>query len=115
MKLIDDIKNSLELEVRITSGAHEYFEAVFQTKDLNKLSGLVKCVLGEPLKPPGKDVKFPQHVQKLLDMIGGIRREQSFYLKEGANGEYVYVALWPWQSDPSKITLKIGRGTFSSL
>ena len=114
MKLIDDIKESLKLEVRISSDAHEYFEAVFQTEDLNVLLGLVKDAVGEPLKPPGKEVKFPKHIQKLVDLIGGIRRAQSFYLKE-ANGKYVYVALWPWQSDPSRITLKIGRGNFSSL
>lgn len=113
MKLIDDIKGAMELEVRTTSDAHEYFEAVFEAKDLDALSSLVKNTLGEPLKPPGKDMRLPRKVQELLDQMGGIRREQSFYLKEEETGEYVYVALWPWQSDPSKITLKLGKGKFS--
>lgn len=115
MKLIDDINGSLKLEVRVTSEAHEYFEAVFQSADLEKLSVFIKEALGEALKPPGKDVRFAKHVQKLVDKVGGLRREQTFYLKEGGDGEYTFAALWPWQSDPSKTTLKIGRGKFSSL
>jgi hypothetical protein len=115
MEVVNNIKNSMELDVRTSTEEREYFEAVFQNKDLNTLSSLLKDTMGEPLKPPGKNVRFPKHVQKLVDAVGGLRREQSFYLKEGQNGEYTYAALWPWQSDPSKITLKIGRGNFSSL
>lgn len=115
MKLVDEIKEALELEVRKSSDADGYFEAVFQSKDLDTLSTIVKNTAGEPLKPPAKRVKFAKHVQEVVDLIGGVRREQSFYLKEEANGEYIYVALWPWESDLSKITLKIGKGTFPQL
>ena len=115
MKLVDEIREALELEVRVYSDADSYFEAVFQSKDLDTLASILRNNVGEPLKPPGRNVKFPGHIQKLVDLVGGIRHEQSFYLKEETNGEYMYAALWPWQSDPSKITLKIGRGKFSSL
>ena len=114
MTLIDEIKGAMDINVRI-SDAKEYFEAVFETDDLDKLLALVENTLGKPLKPPEKNVKFPKHVQKLVDLIGGLRHGQWFYLKEEPNGDYTYVALWPWQSDLSKITLKIGRGSFSRL
>ncbi len=108
MKLVDEIKAALELEVRTTAGAHDYFEAVFMTKDLPKLTGILEKGLGQPLKSPGKDVKFTKEIQKIVDLIGGLRREQSFYAKNEAEGKYLYAALWPWQSNPSRITLKVG-------
>jgi len=115
MKFIDDIRKAIELEVRESSDPAEYFEAVFWSKDLDTLSLLLRDTIGEPLKPPGKKVKIPKHINSIVNLIGGIRPEQSFYIKEEANGEYTYVVLWPWQSDPSRITLKIGIGRFSSV
>jgi hypothetical protein len=112
MKLIEDIKKALELKVRVSFDADIYFEAVLQSKDLDTLLALLREAIGEPLKPPGKQVRFPKKINKIVELIGGVRREQSFYLKEEADGKYIYVALWPWQSDLSKITLKIGRGRF---
>jgi len=108
MKLVDEIKTALELEVRASSDGHDYFEAVFMTKDLAKLTGILEKSLGQPLKPSGKDVKFTKEIRKIVDLIGGLRREQFFYAKSETENKYLYAALWPWQSDPARITLKIG-------
>lgn len=107
MEIIDKIKAALDLEIRTSSDAHEYFEAVLMSKDLPKLSSILKEDLGEPLKPANKDVRFAKDIQKIVDLIGGLRREQSFYLKSESD-KYIYAALWPWHSNPSRITLKIG-------
>ena len=112
MGLIEDVAKAIDLDVRVSSGTYEYFEAVFQTKDLETLLALLKNDFGEPLKPPGKTVKFSRDEKKIVDLIGGIRRDQTLYLKEETGGDYVYVALWPWQIDPSKVTLKIGKGNY---
>lgn len=108
MKVVDEIKGALELEIRASSDANEYFEAVLMAKDLAKLASILKENLGEPLKPSGKEVKFDKGIQKIADLIGGLRREQSFYIKSESGNKYIYAALWPWQSNPSRITLKIG-------
>ena len=112
MKLADEIKKAVELEVRPSETGDNYFEAVLQSKDLNALLSILGQHVGDSLKSPGKRVKFPKNVNKLVDSIGGLRPDQSFYFKQETNGEYIYVALWPWQSDPSKTTLKIGTGQF---
>jgi hypothetical protein len=112
MRLIEEVTKTIELDVRVSSGTYEYFEAVFQTKDLDALLILLKNSFGEPLKPAGKTVGFSRNEKKILGLIGGIRREQTLYLKEETGGEYIYAALWPWQIDPSKITLKIGKGNY---
>ena len=54
------------------------------------------------------DVTDVKKIQKIVDLIGGLRREQSFYVKDEGADKYMYVALWPWQSNPSKTTIKIG-------
>jgi hypothetical protein len=112
MKLVDEIKNALELEQRTPEDSEKYFEAVFQSKDTDALCAILKKHLGESLKPPGKGAKFPKEVGMLVDNIGGLRSEQSFYFKQEPGGEYIYAALWPWQSDLSKTTLKIGMDRF---
>ena len=112
MKLADEIKKAIELEVRPSEGEDNYFEAVLQSKDLDALLPILGQYVGNSMKSPGKRAKFPRDINKLVNSIGGLRPEQSFYFKQDDNGEYTYVALWPWQSDPSKITLKIGTGHF---
>ncbi|MDD5680929.1 MAG: hypothetical protein PHI59_06790, partial [Candidatus Omnitrophica bacterium] len=77
------------------------------SKDLPKLDSILREDMGAPLKPAGKDVRFAKDIQRIVDLIGGLRREQSFYLKSG-DGKYIYAALWPWHSNPAMITLKLG-------
>lgn len=108
MKIVDDIKGAMDLEIRTPSDSKEYFEAVFMSKDIVKLTSILKEGMGDPLKPAGKNVRFDRNIQKIVDLIGGLRREQSFYVKDEGAGRYMYVALWPWQSNPSRITLKTG-------
>ena len=110
MELVDEIKGAMELEVRTQQDTGMFFEAVFQAKDLEKLLTLLQKCIGEPMKPAGKTVRFPRDVAKIVDSMGGIRREQSFYIKKEESGDYICAALWPWQSDPSKITLKMNKG-----
>ena len=115
MELIEGIKQRLEVEVREYSDQDEYFEGVIQSKDLDVLGEILKSSLGEPLKKAGQRARLPRHLNKLIHLIGGIRIEQSFYIKEGEGSNFVFAALWPWQSDTSRITLKIGWGRLSEL
>ncbi len=108
MKLVDEIKAALELEARTSSDAGDYFEAVFMAKDMARLSAILEKEFGKPLKPPLENVSFTKEARKIVDSIGGLRREQTFYLKSETENRYFYAALWPWESDPSKITLKMG-------
>ncbi len=108
MKIVDEIKKSVTMEIRPSPDPHEYFEAIVMSEDMVTLTAILEKNLGEPLKPAGRDVRFAADVQKIVDLIGGLRREQSFYLKNENNGKFIYAALWPWQSDSSRVTLKIG-------
>jgi hypothetical protein len=107
MTLIEDIKNTLRMEIRPNSQGSEYLEAVLQKKDLELVSSLLEKHLGPAAKEPGKEANLPQEIQKLVDSLGGLRKEQSFFYRKEDN-RVIYAAIWPWVSDPSKITLKSG-------
>ena len=111
MQLVDEIRNKIGLEIRECDNPEEYFEAVFESKDLDALQEMLERGIGKCLKPPGGRVRLPKNVNELAESFGGLRPEQSFYFKE-ENGEYIYAALWPWESNSSRITLKIGSGKF---
>ena len=98
------------MEIRPNSQGSEYLEAVIDKDDLELLHSLLKKHLGPAAKEPGKEANLSNEIQKVVDALGGLRNEQSFFYKQEGN-EVIYAALWPWGSNPSKITLKSGVST----
>jgi len=107
MTLIEAIKKTLKVEIRSDSPGGEYLEAVVTRKDFETLHSLLEKHLGPVAKAPGQEADFPEDIQELVDALGGVRLEQSFFYKQ-EKGRVIYAALWPWQSNPDKITLKSG-------
>jgi len=105
--MIEEIKETLRMEIRPNSQGLEYLEAVINKKDLELLKSLLKKHLGPAAKEPGKETNLPKEIQKIVDSLGGLRNEQSFFYKQDGN-RVIYGALWPWESNPNKITLKSG-------
>ena len=108
MDLIEEIKKALNMEIRPNSQGSEYLEAVINKKDLELLHSLLKKHLGPAAKESGKEANLPEDMQKRVDILGGLRKEQSFYYRQNGN-KVIYAALWPWESNPDKITLKSGE------
>jgi hypothetical protein len=107
MNLIKEIRKTVRIEVRATSHGTEYLEGVLTLKDLEVLRSLLRKHLGPATKESGKEVSFPQTIRELVDSLGGLRIEQSFFYRQDGK-QVTYAAIWPWQSDPNKITLKSG-------
>jgi len=107
MNLVEEIKKTLSMEIRSTSSGTEYLEAVIAVENLEALHSLLKKHLGPAIKEPGKEASLPKKVQELVDSLGGLRIEQSFFCKQDEK-QVIYAALWPWRSDPNRITLKSG-------
>ena len=107
MTLIEEITSKLKLEVRSNSKGTEYLDAVLTKKDLESVISLLTKHLGAAAKEAGKQANLSGEIQKVVDWLGGLRLGQSFfYKKEGK--QVFYAALWPWESNPDKITLKTG-------
>jgi hypothetical protein len=107
VNLIKEIKKTVKMEIRPTSRGTEYLEAVVTLEDLEVLRSLLKKHLGPATKESGKEASFPQTIRELIDSLGGLRIEQSFFCKQDGK-QVTYAAIWPWQSDPNRLTLKSG-------
>ncbi len=109
--MVEEIQNSLKMEIRPNSQAFEYLEAVIERENLGLLESLLMKHLGRPTKESGKEVHLSIEVQRFVESMGGLRIDQSFYHRQGENNDIEFAFLWPWASDPKKITLKAGRGS----
>jgi hypothetical protein len=107
LNMIEEIKETLKVEIRPISKGLEYLEAVINQKDLELLNALLKKHLGPAAKESGKETNLPKEIQKIVDSLGGLRNEQSFFYRQDGN-KVIYAAIWPWTSNPDKITLKSG-------
>jgi len=107
MNLIEEMKKVVRMEIRPTSRPADYLEAVITLEELEALRSFLEKHLGPAAKESGKEASFPEKIQGLVDSLGGLRIEQSFFYKQDGT-QVIYAALWPWRSDPSRITLKSG-------
>lgn len=107
MNLIEELKETLGMEIRSNSQELDYLEAVLQTGDLGLLRSLLSKHLGTAAKESGEEANLPKEIKELVDALGGLRNEQSFFYRRDGH-HVIYAAIWPWQSNPNKITLKAG-------
>jgi hypothetical protein len=112
MNMIEEIKKTLELEIRQYSQGPEYLEAVLHKKDLESLNALLEKHLGPAAKESGRVANLPKEIQELVGALGGLRNEQSFYYKQDGN-QVKFAAIWPWHFNPDKLTLKSGVSEIS--
>ena len=105
MTLFEEMKKSVPMEIRMDS--KDYLEAVVDRKGLDLLQPILARYFGTAAKGPGEKADFPPSIAKLVASLGGMRLEQSFYYKEEKN-RVIFAALWPWGSNPDKVTLKSG-------
>jgi len=94
--------------VRAAPDSGEALDAVFSRQDLDRCAALLGESFGAPAKAFGQPVKLDRERQRVVDLLGGIRVEQCLFLKMGDGQEVAYATLWPWASDPTRVTLKVG-------
>ena len=111
MNMIEEIMETLAMEIRPNSKGLEYLEGVINKEDLELLNCLLKKYLGQAAKESGKEANLPKEIQKIADSLGGLRNDQSFFYRQDGN-EVIYASIWPWASNPDKITFKCGVRKF---
>ena len=105
--IIKEVRRIPGIEIRPNSKEPEYFEAVINKGDLELLLSLLRKHLGPAAKEAGKEAKLPIEIQGRINDLGGLRIEQSFFYRREGN-QVIFATLWPWVSNPNKITLKSG-------
>ncbi len=96
------------MEVRTAPPSGDYLEGVLAHPDLERCYELLKQHLGAPAKEFAQPPRLPRQVQRLVNDLGGIRVDQCLFLKTIEVHGTIYAALWPWASDPRRVTLKVG-------
>jgi hypothetical protein len=107
MNMLEEIKEAFTMEIRSNSQGSQYLEAVINTKDVELLNSLLERYLGSAAKERGKEANLPKEIDEFVDSLGGLRKEQSFFYRQDGH-RVIYAVIWPWESDPTKITLKCG-------
>jgi len=106
--LIAALKQAIPMEVRAAPATGEYLEGVLSRPDLPRCCDLLVQHLGSSVKEFAQPAKFSKEIQRLVNDLGGVRVEQSLFLKTVEGSQTIYAALWPWASNPLRITLKVG-------
>ena len=107
--LIDRLKQRIPfLETRSAPASGEYLEVVIARQDLQTCYELLSQALGPPVKEFGKAARLERTMQKAVDQLGGIWLDQCLFLKSSEKTQVTYAALWPWASNATRITLKMG-------
>lgn len=107
MNFIDELKRSASLQIRPVSRESEYLEAVLASRDLAGVEAVLAKYLGPAHKVPGQEILFDDEMRSIVDQVGGLMIDQTLFYRIDGN-RIQYAMLWPWQSDPSRITLKAG-------
>ena len=107
--VIDALQQAITfVEKREAPPAGDYFEAVLSREDLGACCELLAGTLGPAAKEFEKTVKFTKPAQAVVNHLGGVRPDQCLFLKEEPNQPVAFAALWPWASNPDRVTLKVG-------
>jgi len=108
-QLATKLKGAVQfLKVRTLPTATDYFEAVLGRSDLQRCAALLVEALGPPAKDFDQAAAFEPKIRKAIDTIGGIQHDQCLFLNHEDPTRLGYAALWPWASNPERITLKVG-------
>jgi hypothetical protein len=107
--LIEAIKTTISLwEVRSSPTATDRLEVVIARRDLDRACELLRDAFGPAAKEFGKPSTLDAAARKVVEQLGGIRQDQCLYLQPSAGAEITYAVLWPWSSDSTRVTLKVG-------
>ena len=107
--LIDALQQAITfVEKREAPPSGDYFEAVLSREDLGTCCELLAGTFGPAAKEFGKVVRFAGQHQIMVNKIGGIQPDQCLYVKEESSRPVAFAALWPWASNPQRVTLKVG-------
>ena len=106
--LIEALRKVVPMVVRTAPPSGDYLEGVFSRGDLERCTALLRETFGPPIKEFGAAATFERNLQHVIDRVGGVRVEQCLFLRQRESQPLAYAALWPWASDATRITLKVG-------
>jgi hypothetical protein len=109
--LIQALKAQVPFAELRPASTDTYLEAVVAKDQLAVCESALTAALGAAVKPFGQGPKLDRKLKGAVDRLGGVRQDQCLYLQPGEAKAACYALLWPWGSDPNRVTLKVGTCT----
>jgi hypothetical protein len=106
--LIESLKKAIPLEVRAKQDVEFYLEGVLVREHLEQCCEILRAVLGPEAKAFGQRAALDARGKQVVEHVGGIRPEQCLFLRAAGEAHMAFAALWPWDSDANRVTLKVG-------
>lgn len=100
------LRSGFQLDLQSTPDL--LFMGVLATSTLPEIEKLLAEMVGAPYKPRGETAFFKNFFDAFVKRVGGIRRSQSLYRRDFEGEVTLYVALWPWESKPERVSVRIG-------
>ncbi len=107
-QVIAALRAEIPIELRSAPESGEYLEGVLLREDLSRCQVLLAGHLGGPVKDFGVVAKLDRATAKTIEKLGGVWTNQCLFLSRLEAQSAIYAMLWPWGSDASRITLKVG-------
>ncbi len=96
-----------DISKRFYEESRSLFQATATGREIECLEDLLSKFFGPPVKPAGKPLPRKLRKSASVKYLGGIEKEQSFFLLNLKTGEF-YAALWPWRRNKAKIEIHLG-------
>ena len=107
IKLIKNINSLPQVTKCSRLESRSLYGAISTDLDVTSLEQEFEKFFSPIQKPAGKKLPLGLKLNKTVRLLGGIRKDQTFFMKKIRYGE-IYGALWPWQSNPQNITILFG-------
>lgn len=105
-RLASEISSRLGLELRYN--LELLYVTVLPSGTLSQLEALLMEHLGAAYKPRGRTAIFKNFFDRFVQGVGGIQRNQGLFRRDFGTDISLYAAIWPWASDPMKVSLRVG-------
>lgn len=108
LSVIRELRSKRRLELRPDDRDKLLYSCVITSANVPQVAEAVQNLMGVPFKPAGTSAVWKNWFDPFVRGIGGIRRNQSLYRKDLPEGSIVYCAFWPWASDPTRVSIRLG-------
>ena len=106
--LASELLKTFEMDLRPDDRNPLTRVTVVGPKKLKKVEAAMEQVFGVAFKPAGTSAIWKNLVNSLVKGVGGIKRDQTLFQKELEPQVFLYCAFWPWESDPGRISVRVG-------
>lgn len=108
LKIIKEIEEKYQIKKNLDVVECLMYCGVAHSNIIETLSVDVQEYFSTPYKSAGKGCFFANYFDKFLRAVGGIRKEQTLYRLPVSETTFLYCAFWPWGSNPTKTSIRIG-------